>query len=128
MPCGELARVAAHDVPGLAEIGVEKDEDHHGDEIGADDPGQHRERGDGEEKEQLHEAQAAARPKRPAGRKSRMAMRRPKLTNSFIDGERNTAPMDSATETRIPPAPPPPPHRPRPPRRPPRRPGARRCR
>src|SRR5262249_27873282 len=72
------------------------------DEIGADDPGQQRECGDSEEKEQLHEVQAAARPKRPAGRKSRMAMRRPKLTSSFIDGERKTAPMASATETRMP--------------------------
>src|SRR5215510_13335624 len=103
VPGGELPRVAAHDVPGLTEIGIEEDEDHDGDEVGADDPGQRGEHGQGQEHEQLHEAHEAVRPKRPAGRKRRMAMRRPKLTSSFIEGERNTAPMDSATETRMPP-------------------------
>jgi hypothetical protein len=36
-------------------------------------------------------------------RKSRMTMRSVKLTSSFMDGARNTAPSDSARETRIPP-------------------------
>ena len=38
----ELARVAAHDVPRLAEEGVEEDEDEHGDRVGAEDGGQQR--------------------------------------------------------------------------------------
>src|SRR5204862_8358000 len=59
----------------------------------------------GQEGGELHAtAPAAGLPKRPAGRKSRMAIRSPKLTSSFIEGERNTAPIASATETRMPPA------------------------
>src|SRR5207247_697488 len=80
------------------------DEDHHRDEVRAGEPRQRGEDGHREKDQGLHaEPQPVALPKRPAGRKRRMAMRRPKLTSSFMEGERNTAPIDSATETRMPP-------------------------
>ena len=43
------------------------------------------------------------RPKRPAGRKSRITIRSEKLNSSLSDGLRNTAPSDSASDTRSPP-------------------------
>src|SRR5262249_11332029 len=96
----ELSGVAAHDVPGLAEVGVEEDEGEHRDEIGAEHRRQRRQHDDAERR---HGLQTTRRPKMPAGRTSRIRTRSEKLRSSFIDGLRNTAPSDSATETSRPP-------------------------
>src|SRR5207249_11284702 len=96
----ELARVAAHDVPRLAEKSVEEDQDEQREGVRA----QHRRK-----RHQRHHAagegplHADRRPKRPAGRNSKITIKSEKLNSSLSDGLRNTAPSDSASETRRPP-------------------------
>src|SRR2546422_1153598 len=96
----ELPRVSADDVPGLTEVGVEEDEDEHRDQVGAQHQRQGQQHDDCQRRQVL---QIARLPKMPAGLTRRITTRSAKLTSSFIDGLRNTAPSDSATETISPP-------------------------
>src|SRR5437667_552336 len=98
---GELSRVSPEDVPGLAQVGVEEDQGEEGDRVRTDEGRQSGEGGQGER--EGPEPHATLPPKRPAGLKRRIKMSREKETSSFNDGERNTAPRDSATATRRPP-------------------------
>src|SRR5205823_2736195 len=72
-----------------------------GDRVRADEGRQSGEGGQGES--ERPEPHATLPPKRPAGLKRRIKMSREKETSSFNDGERKTAPRDSATATRRPP-------------------------
>src|SRR5207249_545129 len=101
VPHGELTGVAPEDVPGLPEVGVEEDQGEERDRVGAEERRQREEQADGEGPEPAHHA--AARPNRPAGRKSRITIRRENETRSLRDGESSTAPSDSAMATRRPP-------------------------
>src|SRR5438132_1559698 len=96
----ELPRVAPDDVPGLAEESVEEDQDEQGQRVRAQDRRQRDQRHQRARERPLHDAR---RPKRPAGRSSKITIRSEKLNSSLSDGLRNTAPSDSASETRSPP-------------------------
>src|SRR5206468_1832441 len=96
----ERPRVRADNAPGLTEVGAEEDEDEHRAQVGAQHQRQGQQHDDGQRRQVL---QIARLPKMPAGLTRRITTRSAKLTSSFIDGLRNTAPSDSATETISPP-------------------------